>query len=153
LAKKSQNPEKNCRDFLISKIFVRFFQSNLPLGKNLSLKLYSERRRCWGYPSPSDHKLFKLFVLLEEFLSFDGFQFASGVSQISALLFQFHDSIYFSVLGKNKTSILLIRDFLKTLHFCTCFSFSVRSWRRWTIFVCNLQNEYQRKYRGALKIK
>jgi hypothetical protein len=30
--KKSQNPEKNCRDFLIPKIFVRFFQSNLPLG-------------------------------------------------------------------------------------------------------------------------
>jgi hypothetical protein len=29
--KKSQNPEKNCRDFLIPKIFVRFFQSNLPL--------------------------------------------------------------------------------------------------------------------------
>jgi hypothetical protein len=33
LGKKSQNPEKNCRDFLIPKIFVRFFQSNLPLGK------------------------------------------------------------------------------------------------------------------------
>jgi hypothetical protein len=31
LGKKSQNPEKNCRDFLIPKIFVRFFQSNLPL--------------------------------------------------------------------------------------------------------------------------
>ena len=30
LGKKSQNPEKNCRDFLIPKIFVRFFQSNLP---------------------------------------------------------------------------------------------------------------------------
>jgi hypothetical protein len=29
--KKSQNPEKNCRDFLIPKILVRFFQSNLPL--------------------------------------------------------------------------------------------------------------------------
>jgi hypothetical protein len=25
LGKKSQNPEKNCRDFLIPKIFVRFF--------------------------------------------------------------------------------------------------------------------------------
>ena len=32
LGKKSQNPEKNCRDFLIPKIFVRFFQSNLPLA-------------------------------------------------------------------------------------------------------------------------
>jgi hypothetical protein len=32
LGKKSQNPEENCRDFLIPKIFVRFFQSNLPLG-------------------------------------------------------------------------------------------------------------------------
>jgi hypothetical protein len=32
LGKKSQNPEKNCRDFLIPKILVRFFQSNLPLG-------------------------------------------------------------------------------------------------------------------------
>jgi hypothetical protein len=31
LGGKSQNPEKNCRDFLIPKIFVRFFQSNLPL--------------------------------------------------------------------------------------------------------------------------
>jgi hypothetical protein len=31
LGKKSQNPEENCRDFLIPKIFVRFFQSNLPL--------------------------------------------------------------------------------------------------------------------------
>jgi hypothetical protein len=31
LGKKSQNPEKNCRDFLIPKILVRFFQSNLPL--------------------------------------------------------------------------------------------------------------------------
>jgi hypothetical protein len=26
LVKKSQNPEKNCRDFLIPKIFVRFFR-------------------------------------------------------------------------------------------------------------------------------
>jgi hypothetical protein len=32
LGKNSQNPEKNCRDFLIPKIFVRFFQSNLPLA-------------------------------------------------------------------------------------------------------------------------
>ena len=32
LGKKSQNPEKNCRDFLIPKIFVLFFQSNLPLA-------------------------------------------------------------------------------------------------------------------------
>jgi hypothetical protein len=32
MVKKSQNPEKNCRDFLIPKIFVRFFQSNLPLA-------------------------------------------------------------------------------------------------------------------------
>jgi hypothetical protein len=32
LGKKSQNPEKNCRDFLTPKIFVRFFQSNLPLA-------------------------------------------------------------------------------------------------------------------------
>jgi hypothetical protein len=30
--KKIAEPEKNCRDFLISKIFVRFFQSNLPLA-------------------------------------------------------------------------------------------------------------------------
>jgi hypothetical protein len=29
---KSQNPVKNCRDFLIPKILVRFFQSNLPLA-------------------------------------------------------------------------------------------------------------------------
>ena len=36
LGKKSQNLEKNCRDFLIPKIVVRFFQSNLPLGGNLS---------------------------------------------------------------------------------------------------------------------
>jgi hypothetical protein len=33
LGKKSQNPEKNCLDFLIPKIFVRFFRSNLPLVK------------------------------------------------------------------------------------------------------------------------
>ena len=30
LAKRSQNPKKNCRDFLIPRIFVRFFQSNYP---------------------------------------------------------------------------------------------------------------------------
>jgi hypothetical protein len=35
LGKKSQNPEKNCRDFLIPKNFVSFFQSNLPLGENV----------------------------------------------------------------------------------------------------------------------
>ena len=32
LGKKYQNTEKNCLDFLVQKIFVRFFQSNLPLG-------------------------------------------------------------------------------------------------------------------------
>ena len=42
LGKKSQNPEKNCRDFLIPKIFVRFFQSNLPLGiTSKCFRLYS----------------------------------------------------------------------------------------------------------------
>ena len=32
MGKKSQNPEKYCRDFLIPEIFGCFFQSNLPLG-------------------------------------------------------------------------------------------------------------------------
>jgi hypothetical protein len=39
LGKKSQNPEKNCRDFLIPKIFVRFFQSNIPLDSTFNKRI------------------------------------------------------------------------------------------------------------------
>ena len=47
LGKKSQNPEKNCRDFLIPKIFVRFFQSNLPLDLRLKCLIYTlEKKHC-----------------------------------------------------------------------------------------------------------
>jgi hypothetical protein len=35
---KIPEPEKNCRDFLIPKIFVRFFQSNLPLDANTGVQ-------------------------------------------------------------------------------------------------------------------
>ena len=36
--KSAQNPEKNCRDFLIPKIFVRFFNHPSSLASSLMMK-------------------------------------------------------------------------------------------------------------------